>query len=245
MISVLTMILVLTVIPQDVNTQFFAANGLYREGKFQQAVSSYERLLDEGFISSSLYFNLGNSYFKMGRRGKAILYYKRAQRLAPRDPDIEANLRFAFSLVDGYTGEESPNWFAGKWERAYSTVNLRELGILVVGLCWLLSGGIVAGILMKRRKRLAWYVNLVLGVMLLFFILCQVSQWYAFTHQQWAVIVLEKSEAHFEPSKEATRHFALDEGALVRVIERKGVWTKGLRRDGKKGWLPTSTLEEI
>ena len=74
---------------------FEAANKLYEEGKFAQAAAAYEQLIQSGRVSAPLYFNLGNAWFKSGQMGRAITAYRRAEQLAPRDPDVRANLQFA------------------------------------------------------------------------------------------------------------------------------------------------------
>ncbi len=61
-------------------------------GKFEQAVSLYEQLLESGFINGQIYYNLGNACYRLGTPGKAIMYYRRAEELLPRDADIKANI---------------------------------------------------------------------------------------------------------------------------------------------------------
>src|SRR6476659_1044175 len=78
----------------EVSTAFDQANKLYEQGKYGEAASGYGKLAQAGQVSSALYFNLGNALLKSGELGRAILNYRLAQRLAPRDPDIRVNLRF-------------------------------------------------------------------------------------------------------------------------------------------------------
>ena len=42
-----------------------------------------------------VFYNLGNSYQRLGKYGYAILAYERARLLTPRDPDLSANLALA------------------------------------------------------------------------------------------------------------------------------------------------------
>src|SRR5204863_6861501 len=74
---------------------FEAANRLYFEGKFSEAATTYGILEQSGEKSPALYFNWGNALFKSGQIGRAIAAYRQAEALAPRDPDIRANLQFA------------------------------------------------------------------------------------------------------------------------------------------------------
>ena len=79
----------------DIADDFTAANKSYQDKDFAAAIEMYQSIENKGLESASLYFNLGNAYFKNGDLGHAVLYYMRAQRLAPGDDDIRHNLEFA------------------------------------------------------------------------------------------------------------------------------------------------------
>src|SRR4030067_3096290 len=74
---------------------FQKANRFYDSGNFNSAIQSYHQLLDKGIKEATVYYNLGNAYFKARQLGKAILYYRKALKLAPRDKDIKTNLNFS------------------------------------------------------------------------------------------------------------------------------------------------------
>ena len=65
---------------------------------YQQAILLYERLMREGIIQNAkLYYNLGNAYLLNNNLGRAILNYRRAERLDRSDANIQKNLSFARS----------------------------------------------------------------------------------------------------------------------------------------------------
>ena len=67
----------------DVATDFSAANKLYAEGKFAEAASAYNAILNFGAQSPALLFNDANAEFKAGNLGRAIAAYRRAALLSP------------------------------------------------------------------------------------------------------------------------------------------------------------------
>src|SRR5580704_11316947 len=71
---------------------FKTANQLYNGGKFAEAAVAYEKIEPK---TAHVYYNLGNAWFRQDKLGLAVLNYARARQLAPRDPDILANLKFA------------------------------------------------------------------------------------------------------------------------------------------------------
>src|SRR5712671_6073714 len=124
----------------DLATAFDQANKLYEEGKFTEAAAAYETMLGGGRASPALYFNLGNALFKAGQVGRAVLNYRLAEQLAPRDPDIRANLKFARHTVGADTSPAS-----GWWQRWTSHLTLNEWTLLTCGALWLWLGLLTLG----------------------------------------------------------------------------------------------------
>ena len=77
---------------EDFSGEVAIANDLYENNKFQQAADSYESLIKRGLNNGYLYYNLGNTYIRLGKIGPAILNYMNAQKLIPRNENLQANL---------------------------------------------------------------------------------------------------------------------------------------------------------
>jgi len=55
---------------------FNAGVKAYRAGKYQEAVTLFERARKEGVRKVSVYFNLGSSYYRLGQYDKAIAMFE-------------------------------------------------------------------------------------------------------------------------------------------------------------------------
>lgn len=71
---------------------FSTANARFKAGDFKEAAANYESILKERGPDAAIFYNLGNAYQQLKQYGPAILAYERARALAPRDPDLRANL---------------------------------------------------------------------------------------------------------------------------------------------------------
>ena len=96
------------------------ANTAYINADYHRAIDAYRQLLLRGYASDKLYYNLANAYFKVGRYGKAILFYNRALRLAPGDADIRYNLDVANTFTKDKIAVV-PEFFLKGWVRSVRT----------------------------------------------------------------------------------------------------------------------------
>jgi len=71
------------------------ANDLYVATSYAQAIEVYEEISKQGYESATLYYNLGNAYYRINKIAPAILNYERALRLDPSNLDIQHNLKLA------------------------------------------------------------------------------------------------------------------------------------------------------
>ena len=64
---------------------------------FRSAAQRFSSIIAAGVVNGRLEFNLANCYLQAGDVGQAILHYRRAQRLIPRDEMLADNLAVARS----------------------------------------------------------------------------------------------------------------------------------------------------
>ncbi|MCM1028392.1 MAG: tetratricopeptide repeat protein [Pseudoflavonifractor sp.] len=70
------------------------ADSAYSADDFDTALSLYRQELNANGASAKLWYNIGNTEYRLGNLGKAIIAYQRSLRLDPTDEDTRANLDF-------------------------------------------------------------------------------------------------------------------------------------------------------
>ena len=86
----------------DSHKLFHEANDLFINKKYKKSIELYEKIIDSGKKNSTVFYNLGNAYYRLGNIGHALWAYKHANKFSPRDKDIIHNLKilfFIFSLL--------------------------------------------------------------------------------------------------------------------------------------------------
>ena len=219
-----------------------ATNSLYESGRYLEAALVYEQLIDQGYESGALYYNLGNAYFKQGDLGRAILSYRRAERLYPRDADIRANLEIARAQrIDIFDDDASATG-------PVSRLTLDELAQITLVVWIALALLAVVLLLAKRRavKRSAAYASVVVGLALLLSAVAMGERWYSESSEHEVVVVAEIVDVVSGPGTTYAEEFTLHSGAEARLLEQRGSWTR-LELPGRElqGWVPSAAVVEL
>jgi hypothetical protein len=219
-----------------------AANQLYDAGKFAEAAAAYEKIEPK---TAHVYYNLGNAWFRQNKTGLAILNYAQARRLAPRDPDILANLKFAQQRL-GVDDVNTPPRATQRFLRSViesCTASEWSAGELV-GL-WLLASAIGACAYIPKA-RTAFLVIAAAGFFVFGFSTFALSNQVISNHTgPQAIVVAGETEARFAPLSDSTVHFRLVEGARVAIREDRGQWLFVERADGQQGWVKAEAIGRI
>ena len=229
---------------------FEQANKAYADEDFESALKDYESIVEMGFESAELYYNLGNAYYKTNQIAKAILNYERAKRLAPAQPDIDYNLRLAnLRVVDKV--ETLPKLFFEEWfEDFFHGRSSGQWGALALSfaLLALLSGVVLLFVDHRLVKRVSFFVAILflsLSLTLLGFGLAKSS---VEKNSQYGIILSPNVYIKSGPSNQSQDLFILHAGSKVSMIQKLGNWIEikfSGSQEGQVGWIEKSNIEEI
>lgn len=225
-------------------SDFDAANAAYADGRYDEAATLYQAMIDEQ-PNATLYYNLGNAQFKKGELAQAILAYERALRLEPNHKDAQYNLAFAQSRITDNIVEQ--DFFVSSWVRAVrnslseSTWLILSISLFVLALVGLLL------FLLGREPWLRKTAFHIAWVALLFSLIAGLNA--ASLHKRdtlrnEAIITQGVVNAKSSPDRSGTDLFTVHEGTKVLIRETIGEWSN-ISVGSNEGWIRTSCLERI
>ncbi len=223
-------------------------NRLYQEGDFEGALSSYLRVVEAGLESGEVFYNIGNSYFKVGDLARAILNYERARRLLPGDEDVRVNLDLARSLTVDEVEPLPRFWVLDAWSW---WVDLLPGSVLIglVALAYVAGmGGVILLVLKRETSPALWGGRVAIGAggVLLVLGLNLVIRELEIGQAEEAVVMAPQVDVMSAPvDDEALTIFTVHEGTKVRVDRRAEEWAEVVLEDGKVGWVRVGVLETI
>jgi len=231
----------------DPAERFQSGNLLYQDGDFAAAATAYTQIIEAGFESGDLHYNLGNAYFKLGQIGPAILAYERARRALPGDENVAANLQFARSLAADEITPLPGFWLTRAWN---SWVELlpRSTLVAVVALGYLLAMSLFVARILSGSPRRGWFGRAAIGVAVvtLVFAVNLAVRDYGVGRSDWGIIMTTETPVQGAPADDpALQLFSIHEGTRVRIDRSSAGWYEVVLEDGKVGWVRSETLEVI
>ena len=220
------------------------AEKAYDSKNFKISIHHYQKLINEGYKSYQLYFNLGNSYYRNNELGKAIYYYELASKSNPADDDIKINLAIAASkTIDKVNSKE--NFFITAIKTnillSFSTFTWSIFTISFISLASILFFIFINSnnILIKRISFIGTCFC---------FILFTLSYFLGYTslksksENKFAIITSKEIKILNEPTISGISKFNLHEGTKIRIVENKGEWILIKLDNGNEGWIKTTDV---
>lgn len=220
--------------PQALSRAVTQAHGMVAAGDWQAAIDKYEWVLSHGVGHAPMLFQLGVSYFRLGKLGKSLFYFKLAQKLRPRDPRIAANIAF----VHGKTGD------------AISDTRLLKGFILPVNdLEWqltLTACFLLIVVLLYGMARLGWPKPAPAAMAVLLIAAAAILWQNRAEADRFAIVVSPFAKVTSGPHPFDVTLFQLKEGTEVTADKEHtnshGRWWHVTLTDGKSGWIADKNL---
>lgn len=246
---------------------FVRGNQLYEAGDFEEAAAIYEETVARGAVSSDLYYNLGNAYYKSGNLGRAVLNYERALRLAPRDADAWANLKLVQTMLRDKQFVEEPGFVRKTVTWLYQRLNVGE-SLLVSSIVYLVLILVSIGFIFRNTRflsRLYPRISMVspgrflgldktqdfllaMATLLVLFVATAGSAYGKYrevSSKQAAIVIEEEVPVFGAPRADATLQFKIHEGTRVTTGETREDWIQIRLPGDLSGWISDRMVDRI
>ena len=224
---------------------FFTANKQYDDGNFQEAIKLYENLTSQGIYSGNLYYNLGNAYYRTGKKGKALLNYERAKKLIPHNEDLFANISFIKSMLNIKQPDKVYHIYQKIWMDLRNAIPVKAWFfisvILFFTVCLLLGTGFLSYQFHGKYHIISGILTFLFIISLVFFI----NSYNASNHFKTGIIIIPETDIRYSPSYSGVVAFKLVDGMKAEIIRKEGKWSHIRLNKEKSGWIESEAIEAI
>lgn len=225
------------------NAAWDKANRAYSQGQYARALDGYLAIEKTGNVSADLYYNIGNTYFRLKRVGESVLYFERAVKMNPGHRDARYNLDIAQSkTIDRI--EAIPDFFLLSWWNALGAcLHPSTWGILSLVFV-LLTGMAIIGLFFIssiRLRKWCFWGGSSSGFLLVVCLIFGFQTRAKYFDDSQEIIVQPVVSVKGSPDERGTNLFLLHEGTHVTRMDRVSHWKKIHTADGNEGWIESGS----
>jgi len=219
----------------------------YTNNDFAGSARLYMRIVEHGYESSQIYYNLGNCYYKQMQIPNAILWYQRALKLDPSFDDARYNLSMAQELIVDKIDTIEPPFYKRWYKSLFTAKSPNAWAYLTAGLfvLFIVSMFFIFSSLKDKLKRVSVPVAfLALIFSILSFVVANSAHKFAI-NRTLGVIMTPSVTIQSTPHAEGTKLFTIHEGLTVNISTYVEGWYEIRLEDGRVGWIQKKDIEEI
>lgn len=232
---------------QDQKLNIQEAEKFYAEAKYDSATIAYQKVLEAGYHSAELYYNLGNCFYKDNEIPSAILYYEKALKLDPSNEDVLFNLNLANTRIQDKI-EALPllffiRWYVGLYNM-FSVDTWAKISLILFSICALLSLFYFLGKNIVVRKT-GFYLGLIFVFLSAASLFLTYKKYESQLEQSQAIVFQPSVTVKSSPNANGVDLFVIHEGTKLQVIDKVGAWCEIKIANGSIGWIEIKTVELI
>lgn len=249
--------LVFCSMPMMAQTTIEKANAEYGKDNYAVALQLYQQAAQEEGTSSDLYYNMGNTYYRMGDLGCAVLNYERALILNPHNDEAKENLEFVNSKIQTKITDEKSfvlqvieNFVTWQTSNTWATIAAVCFVLLVVGILLYAFSSVIA------LRKLGFFGGGVMLIVVTVALMCAYSVKSKVEAKNKAVITVPSvtlSTVPRVPKDKNEEAFILTAGNKVTVVDSvenssgdvKIKWYNVKADASHRAWLKAENLEKI
>lgn len=228
----------------DADSWFEQANAAYNSGNYDNAIASYQKILDNGMESVPVYYNMGNAYYKLGDYPMAIYCYEKASKLDPSDEDVQANLAIANAAIVDKIEPVPQSFFVRWWHSLRSALSGNQWAWCSIAAFALLL--VMLFLFLRARKvglrKLGFFMGMVFFIAFALSVVFALQQKLIADKEDHAIVMTPTVTVKSSPSTNSVDLFVLHEGAKVDVMDTQGGWAQIRIANGSVGWLEVSEM---
>jgi tetratricopeptide (TPR) repeat protein len=213
---------------------FMDGTAAYGKGDWPAAIEAFEQLAGSGIENGRLFYNLGNAYLKDDDLGRALLWYERALKFIPHDPDLKFNYDYALTLTKDERGEQTSPLLRILffWEYQLSPDTIRWIALVLNAVLW-----VSLAVLAIRKKHLLRPSIILVAAATLIFSATALFNYIQAARIHHAIILPAEVPVRSGFTDSATQLFVLHAGTKVRVERQSDDYLLIRYTEDKIGWV--------
>ena len=253
--AIFSLIIALLALPlAAANANIDRANQAYKQELYNEALKLYLQEAEQTGVSSSLYCNIGDTYYRLKDNVHAVLYYERALLLDPSNNDARFNLEFVRGKMQ-LPDDAGDSWFSNWVDQTVSRLSSNTWAIIAIITFLLFLAGLAAYLFLDNvlMRKIGFFGGALMIVASILANLAAFHVYHKATSGNGAIVMPETvtlSTAPRAPRDKDEEAFELQQGTRVEIVDSisdktSGKWLQVSTAGGHKAWINANDIEVI
>ncbi|MDE6715299.1 MAG: tetratricopeptide repeat protein [Muribaculaceae bacterium] len=233
------------------------AEKAYTADNYSEALALYTQAAEQDGVSSDLYYNIGNCYYRMGNNGKAILYYERALNLDPANDNARQNLEFVNNRITDNTNVDETNIIGQMMITIRNSMSANAWATTAIVLFILLLGSIALYVFADAvlLRKIGFFGGIMLLMLTIAANCFAYKSYKRISEKRYAIITVPSVTLSTSPRvpNKNEEAFILNEGTKIYILdsvatksgETVDVWYDVKADDTHRAWINKSNIDII
>lgn len=221
---------------------FEEGNKQFKNKEYELALKSYLSIEKQNIFSSELYYNIGNTYFRLNDYTNSILYYERGLRLNPNDEDLKTNLKVAKARLKGDV-YIVPDFFLVRWWSNIINLFTPSWWGFVSVVLLLVSCTLFILYYFSFDKKVLLFYSLLLSL-IIFITSCFAgyTRQTQLSSKNQAIVFGEQTVGKDSPDKNSSDKMKILKGQKIKIVDKEDKWIRVKTEDGKEAWIESKDI---
>lgn len=240
--------------PASASDLISQADSAYSADNFPMAERLYKEALIHHGTSSVLFYNLGNTYYRQGNLGMALVNYERALKLDPSNSDARINLEFVKGKIADRQIDEG-SIIETLWDNTVTLFKADTWAWIAVVLFALFLAGLVTYLFSRVVivRKISFFGGAIVFILCAAAIIISFAAANRIESDNWAIVLPPASQLSTSPREARTQSeeaFLLHEGTKVEIVDSvqtsgEGKWYEVLVAGRERAWIKAADVERI
>ena len=226
-----------------IQEDFTAANRMYEQGKFADALPLYLGISRQ-VTNWKVLFNIGNCHYKLENFLSAKIYYLKARKLRPLDRSLSRNIAMVNRHFPAAASAAKPDFISRTLQVLESKLSMNMLSATLL-LAFLLLNISLFLLLTRGKNKKILYAAAFSLLLVLAIGAYHTGRAAALGRDDSAMIREANSLLRSGPGEDNTVLFKVDPGLEVRIIDRTRDWVQVSASAQIAGWIEKKRLALI
>lgn len=232
------------------------ADSTYNARDYEGAVRLYHKAINDNGPTATIYYNLGNAYYRLGKLGRAVVYYERALSLDPSLTDARTNLDFVNTKILDKPEDDSS--FLGNLHESIVSLMQPDAWAWTAFIIFLAMTGCLALYIFTGRvglRKIGFFGSIILLFVWIYSMICAWSSSHRYDSHDIAIVIVPTAELATSPgtTTKDDKVVPVHEGTRLEIIDSLSIstgsaaslWYDVKINNATRAWVKASDIEKI